>query len=635
MGNCKSKTIILIVAILCFVVLGIALAFCINDTEAYAMQVEMLDNGIKHFKDILPSLRVENIDYLYNFDDSIDYIFIDFVGSNGYAILVEETLEILEYSLSGNLPYTRTNESKYYGGPQIYFTKKENMFKNILNNETFEISDNIMQSIAEKIRQSFSIHRKSTAENLELLNNRAIRLQAVVQTLNLNNQKNLSSVNISTYNTSPPIDPNNPISPTNGAQYIDNSEYFITPGAYPKHGENNGSSCVTVASQLLLSYNNYYNDRRIIADNYLFGDEITNPENNPNYCRNPEKITSETIGSNQDFHDMLLNNYGIVSKYISATTGLESYLEDRNIDYEIKRIEKSSGSLDQNEVISELNAGRPIILGTTSDLNGVLNFNHAVVAYGYQSFAAYENDGDDTIYTGYITNFGWDPNGTDDYVQVWANASWFKASICLTINHTHEYSETTLICECGHRKSTYQKREVFSDFGYEGSTYSWKGSVEMSYDLNNQINPDEMLIVKDQSTLYFEVKTISSENAWLVTNGEIRFELEQSDGQIIQTNICTVTVDLLNNVTFTGNTFSIDTSQLGTGTYFLKMYCTFNRGEWSSETTHSYVFGVNRPITVMEDFGYLSSWYKWKGNVKLSSDHLYLFNNSNSLTLMG
>lgn len=183
-------------------------------------------------------------------------------------------------------------------------------------------------------------------------------------------------------------------------------------------------------------------------------------------------------------------------------------------------------------------------------------------------------------------------------------------------------------------KATYKPEEIFTDFGYEGSTYSWKGVVEMDYDADNKME-DGMLIVEDYSSLSFEVKTISSENAWLVTNGEIRFELEQSDGQIIQTNICTVTVDLLNNVTFTGNTFSINTSQLGTGTYFLKMYCTFNRGEWSSETTHSYAFGVNRPITVMEDFGYLSSWYKWKGNVKLSSDHLYLFNNSNSLTLMG
>lgn len=183
-------------------------------------------------------------------------------------------------------------------------------------------------------------------------------------------------------------------------------------------------------------------------------------------------------------------------------------------------------------------------------------------------------------------------------------------------------------------KATHKTEEIFTDFGYEGSTYSWKGSVEMDYDADNKME-DGMLIVEDYSSLSFEVKTISSENAWLVTNGEIRFELEQSDGQIIQTNICTVTVDLLNNVTFTGNTFSIDTSQLGTGTYFLKMYCTFNRGEWSSETTHSYAFGVNRPITVMDEFGYLSSWYKWKGNVKLSSDHLYLFNNSNSLTLMG
>lgn len=222
--------------------------------------------------------------------------------------------------------------------------------------------------------------------------------------------------------------------------------------------------------------------------------------------------------------------------------------------------------------------------------------------------------------------------------------NWFKPSEhCLMHNSTEAFC---LVCKNGMIEAfsnilgdSFEAEElgieIFSDFGYKGSTYYWLGRVLMKYDTDNLFNAEEILVIVDNSSLDFELSTISSENEWLVTNGEIRFELEQSDGQIIQTNICTVTVDILNNVTFTGNTFSINTSQLGTGTYFLKMYCTFNRGEWSSETTHSYAFGVNRPITVMEDFGYLSSWYKWKGNVKLSSDHLYLFNNSNSLTLMG
>ena len=222
--------------------------------------------------------------------------------------------------------------------------------------------------------------------------------------------------------------------------------------------------------------------------------------------------------------------------------------------------------------------------------------------------------------------------------------NWFKPSEhCLMHNSTEAFC---LVCKNGMIEAfsnilgdSFEAEElgieIFSDFGYKGSTYYWLGRVLMKYDADNLFNAEEILVIVDNSSLDFELSTISSENEWLVTNGEIRFELEQSDGQIIQTNICTVTVDILNNVTFTGNTFSINTSQLGTGTYFLKMYCTFNRGEWSSETTHSYAFGVNRPITVMEDFGYLSSWYKWKGNVKLSSDHLYLFNNSNSLTLMG
>ena len=444
--------------------------------------------------------------------------------------------------------------------------------------------------------------------------------------------------------TSPPYDENNPIQPTLDAKYIENAKYFITPNEYPRYGNNTDGTCVTVAAQLLLSYNNYYNDRRIIDNIYLFGDEINNPEDNPNYCQNPEKITSETIGSTQDFHDMLLHDYNIVSYYADAKIGLENYLRDRNVTGKVNMYSNSSGSLDSNVVFTELDMGRPVIVGTKSQLAGVTDFNHAMVAYGYESFAAYSNSGDNTIYTGYIVNFGWDPYGRGNRVQVWTNQAWFNVAVSMEINHIHEYTTINNIeensirickCYCGHREIVDTRRHIFSDFGYEGSTYSWKGLVEMRFKQGNRISSEDILIINDKSKLTIEVKTISHENAFLVTNGEIKFEIKNVNGEIIQTNICTVKVDLLNNVTLTGNTFNIDTGQLDMGTYYINMTSVFTRGGWSSKSVFPYTFIINRSIKIMSGFGYTSSWYKWEGNVKLLSDDLYLFYKAGEITFKG
>ncbi|MGI6136662.1 MAG: hypothetical protein GX959_06440 [Clostridiales bacterium] len=41
-----------------------------------------------------------------------------------------------------------------------------------------------------------------------------------------------------------------------------------------------------------MSYNNYYNDRRIIQGKYLF-----DGEDGPNTCADPMRITSKTLGT--------------------------------------------------------------------------------------------------------------------------------------------------------------------------------------------------------------------------------------------------------------------------------------------------------------------------------------------------
>lgn len=644
MENSKRNSRILIAVIICIIAICVVIALGKNDTKVYAMQSSLQQSNLHSINDIVSATEIEDNGYLYNYDGSIDYIYIDFAGSNGYIILLEETSEIVEYTTQGDFPYENIDGDKYYGGPNAYYVKNENILQNILTEETFECTEDLSLSNAGKIRQAFSVQSKSVEKNAELLVNKSNRLLAVLQQINLNVDKTITSV----YNTStrrissPPYDHNNPISPMPGAEYIENSEYFITPNEYPQYGNNTNGTCVTVASQLLLSYNNYYNDRRIIDNMYLFGDETNNPENNPNYCQDPEKITSETIGSTQGFHDMLYNDYGIVSTLLKAKNGLELYLDNRNVDYYIDYKTTFLSPINKEDVLSELNADRPLILTTLSKFAG--NLDHAVVGYGYQSFAAYANSGDDNIYTGYIVNFGWDYNGDGYRAQVWTNADWYDGMLSMSINHTHEYTTVDAIedgcikickCYCGHREVVSTRRHIYNDFGYEGSTYSWKGLVEMRFTQGNKVNSDDVLIIENSSNLEIEVKTISSKNAFFVTNGQIKFELENNSGEILQTNICSVTVDLLNNVTLEGNLFTINTRHMNHGTYHIKITSTFSRGEWSSEDTTSYTFRINRPITVMEDFGYLSSWYKWKGYVTLSSDKLYSYAQSGTLKVNG
>ena len=177
--------------------------------------------------------------------------------------------------------------------------------------------------------------------------------------------------------------------------------------------------------------------------------------------------------------------------------------------------------------------------------------------------------------------------------------------------------------------------EMISDLGYEGSTFHWKGKVVLDHDSDITFIND-MSVITNEAILNFKVKTVSSSNAFLEMDGEIKFELKTSSGEVLQTNICTVGVDLFNNVTLNGDEFSIDAGQLDIGVYSLVITSHFTRGTWSQDDTESITIAINRPFTIMDGFGYNASWYKWNGRVDVSSDALYMFaNDLNGLTLMG
>ena len=64
-------------------------------------------------------------------------------------------------------------------------------------------------------------------------------------------------------------------------------------------------------------------------------------------------------------------------------------------------LSKYEKPLDSNNVIAEIDSGRPIIISMIESLGGP---SHAVVAYGYQN---YTYPGTEISYLGYITHFGW------------------------------------------------------------------------------------------------------------------------------------------------------------------------------------------------------------------------------------
>ena len=399
-------------------------------TEEIREAPAVLDNNVKEVRD------------LYNYDGSADYVYVE-LAEGGYAVFAKGSNELLEYSPHGSVLEDFSGQV-IYGGPGNYYSNSNNVYTNILSNDTLVMEKQEVIKASQSTRNLFSVDSKSANNNKyssEIFN------------------ENMIDDEISLYSV-PPYDDNNPISPTAGAKYVEHEEYFL---ADPTYGENNGESCTTIATQLMLSYNNYYKDRRLIPDEYLNGTKTTNPNYNPNYCTDPMLFNRMTLGSNQEFHDYLFNN-GLKFFPRDAKYKLNDYLKEQNLtenlDYFISCEHTYPNVVSTDKVLSELNADRPVVLSTADTMNGTENIpsvrdiNHSVLAYGYQYLAPYSNG---ITYLGYVTHFGW----WSKYNQVWTNSAWFYTYMSLNITHTHNYytvgaigstGRTEYKCrECGHR----------------------------------------------------------------------------------------------------------------------------------------------------------------------------------------
>lgn len=428
---------------------------------------------------------IKTCEYLYNLDDSSDYIYVEF-ETGGYVVYAKETMEMMEYSLQGILPYDSTAK-KYYAGPSNYFHKSSEQFHNVLSGEKIVIVESEMEAAAQKIR-NVTINKNATKYDAQATNSFQGEYTSRSETNTI----------LSRTSSSPKLDYNNPIiASTASGTIIPNFKYFITDPIIGRNYDGEvyahyySGTCGVIAAQLLLGYHNYYTDRRIIPDRFLLGYDdsvgrVVDTDLNPNYCADPMKMTSETVGTRSDDVDeddnIIENSFYVelIRKIMVSGTegadivdvkfGMGEYLDTRIAEENVyldSRLTFSS-PISSSYIKSEINEGRPIIIVISAALSGN-NASHYAVAYGYQNYTYPSGGG---TYEGYVTHFG-----RSGRTCVWVNASWCKGYVSLNINHTHHYQEIKAIpngkgteskCTiCGHRTDAIvniSSSEVYTEF---------------------------------------------------------------------------------------------------------------------------------------------------------------------------
>ncbi|MDR1094604.1 MAG: hypothetical protein LBL66_10715 [Clostridiales bacterium] len=464
-------------------------------------------------RELFGDAEIESRGYLYNLDDSPDYIYTDF-GDLGYAVYARETFELLEYSLSSGLPYS-SGSRKYYAGPTHYLNREGEEFVNVATGEVAAAvgtADTV--AYAREMRGRFFNRERMGHEyavgNLnylydEFVDNDELIVSGIDSATSLSMSKN-----------TPSIDRNNliPADPPGAAEtaYIPNAQYFLKN---PLHGSNSNAgipdTCGAVAAQLLLSYNNYYMDRRIIDNGFLNGSNTTLAERNknPNFCDDPMRMTPETLGSrsgatgNDSYFLNVVNSIPTSATVAQEKNGLKNLLNARNqqipgtINFEVNSHATALGlgwwSINTADIVSEIDQGRPLIVGMNRGLGGL---DHFVVGYGYQTMCSSATN--NTNQFGYIVHMGWAGNHTTSNSgsnsNVWINSSWCDSYVSLQINHTHNYNNYVggqydeIRCgECGHRRSLSggpRSNNLFNPSLYEqgdsvstsGHTFAWSKS---------------------------------------------------------------------------------------------------------------------------------------------------------------
>lgn len=372
--------------------------------------------------------KIIRAEFLKGLDNNEDYIIVS-CENGGYAIFDRENIELIEYSLDNPTPYQNIkNESCYYGGPTNYYQKKGNKVVHLYNGE--DISDTDMTEISNDVKRLI----KRGKEKRKKDKNEQIETQGDKET-----EKVETPDPGTTGESTQQADSFN----YKSRRFIENSKYFLSA---PNHGSNTTGTCMTVASQLLLSYNNWANDGRIVQEvfegeqfyynnrqenvNNIYHNSMistTSGEDNSNIVTFYEcllgYIDSEENGANLD--DAYRGIWGYLMDHTSTAVQNEIHIESFYDD------ERSYDDLARNIVKSEIQNNRPAILCAyhyRKNGNTYTVGRHAMVAYGYQTVVMNGEEID-----GFIVHYGWGAA----YTSVWVDSNWAYGYLTFKTGHQH------------------------------------------------------------------------------------------------------------------------------------------------------------------------------------------------------
>ena len=283
------------------------------------------------------------------------------------------------------------------------------------------------------------------------------------------------------------------------SKYISDSIYFLTIG--DAYGVNQNGTCSSVATQLLLGFNNWKNDGRLIPKGTLannerfisYDDTDISTKSKPYskdcmittclYNLNDSTITFyeklvELINTNSNGNLVGANMHQIKS-------GIMNYLNDY-YSGDIASISMTSnygGVEDIDNIQNEINNNRPVIVSLYLYENSQIVGSHSVVAYGYQTIAfhnaVWEN--------GIVVHFGL-PNSSNEVLnKVWINENWIRGYCSFVVSHIHDGDDNNgspyngdshiLICDICKRTT------ATSTHNY----YDWDDLDSAEYDSNERL----------------------------------------------------------------------------------------------------------------------------------------------------
>ena len=134
-----------------------ALCLALKAEKANVTEVAFEGISMLYYTDVPSSFggkAVRFCKYIYNLDDSADYIYVEFQGGGSF-IFFRETREIMEFNYMGAVPYFASDARNYYGGPFSYLSKNDSVFVNMLTGKEVDISPEDAKEFSERTRNNF------------------------------------------------------------------------------------------------------------------------------------------------------------------------------------------------------------------------------------------------------------------------------------------------------------------------------------------------------------------------------------------------------------------------------------------------------------------------------------------------